>query len=112
MFANIGNLELSTNDEKGFIERLKTLGAIKLIFGRVSSFDNHIKPIFEIRIMPTAGGYQFGMAEINSMNQRHSGIYTFDVEEAYLRCIDIERSSPSCSWFEVEDCEHTVDTVY
>lgn len=112
MFANIGNLELSTNDEKEFIEKLKTLGAIKLIFGRVSTFDNHIKPIFEIRLMPTAGGYQFGMAEINMSNQRHSSHYTFDVEEAYLRCIDIERSSPSCSWFGVEDCEHTYYSVY
>lgn len=105
-------MNITTNNEAGFIERLKTLGAVKLLFGKTSSYDNCIHPIFEIRIMPTAGGYQFGMAEINSMNQRHSSWYTFDVEEAYIRCIDVEIASPSCSWFEVEDCEHTYYTAY
>lgn len=103
-------MDITTKDEKAFIETLWSLFGKKLIFGTM--IQNNIIPQHEIRLMSTAGGLQFGMADIDYFNRRHSGIYTRDEEEVYIRAIDIERRSPTASWYLVEDSEHTVDSVY
>ncbi len=102
--------EITTDNEKAFIETLHSLFGVKLILGR--QYGNVVKPDYEIRLMHTNGGYQFGMAEIDYINRRGSGIYSHDVEEIYLRAIDVEKRSKNSKWFLVQDCEHTINSVY
>jgi hypothetical protein len=105
-------MKLTTANEQAFlgaIVEMSTYGK-KLIHGRIAG--NNIDPSYEIRYMGTLGGGQFGMAAINFLNQREGGLYTRDVEEVYLRAIDVERRQPSLSWFVVDDVEHTVRTAY
>ena len=101
---------ISVDKEADFIEILKSLpDGKKLLFGKLRG--NHVQPSYEIRFLGTAGGGQFGMAEINFLNQRASGIYTRDAEEAYLRAVDIERRGGD-EWYLVDDVEHTLWTTY
>lgn len=103
-------MTISVDKETDFIEVLKSLPyGKKLLFGTLSG--NHVQPSYEIRFMGTAGGGQFGMAEINFLNQRGSGIYTRDAEEVFIRAVDIERRGGD-EWYLVDDVEHTLQTSY
>jgi len=103
---------ITANNEQDFILLLGDMdrNGKKLIRGYKAG--NRIRPIYECRIMATAGGLQYGFAEINSMNQRGSGIYTMDIEEAYLIAYDFETKNTSSEWFLVDDCEHTYYSEY
>ena len=103
---------ITTNNEAGFIELLNGLDQTKrkLILGKSSG--NNIYAQFELRNMATAGGSQFAMAEINFMNQRASGRYTTDVEEAFIHACTAEDTHTDCKWFTVEDSEHTINSIY
>lgn len=102
---------ISVEKEADFIEVLNSLPyGKKLLFGKLRG--NHVQPSYEIRFMGTAGGGQFGMAEINFLNQRGSGIYTRDPEEVFIRAVDIERRGGGDEWYLVDDVEHTLHTVY
>lgn len=104
-------MNITTAKEKEFIDhlyRIQILG--KLVYGRLDG--NHVRPTHEIRFMPTMGGMQYGISEINYLNQKGSGLYTTDVEEVYLRAIDIERTSKVNEWYIVDAVEHVISTVY
>lgn len=107
-------MRLKTDDEARFITTLLNHlpHGQKLIQGHV--IGNQIADVsYEIRYMATAGGAQYGMAEIHAFtNQRGSGIYTMDPEEVYLRAIDEDRRHPSMEWILVHDREHTPWTIY
>ena len=107
--------KLTTKDERAFIDALCDLtthmvAPQKLIYAKRSG--NHLIPYGEIRFMATAGGSQFGIAEIIFTNQRAGGRYSHDVETIYIHAIDIERQNPAAEWHYVPDCEHTFNTVY
>lgn len=102
---------ITTKNEKEFIDHLYRIQiAGKLIYGTMVG--NHIRPTHEIHFMPTAGGMQYGLAEIDYLNRRGSSRYTTDVEEVYLRAIDIERTSHINQWHIVDAVQHTIGTLY
>lgn len=103
---------ITTKNEDGFIAVLRDIQSanVKLLFGQMVG--NRIVPDAEIRVMPTLGGMQYGIADINYANQRCNSAYTRDYEEAYIRAIDIERRSPSKRWYTTANIEHTIDTEY
>lgn len=100
--------------EKEFLASLYELpfNNKKLILGY--AYGNNIRPEFEIRYMATAGGGQYGLAEIY-LNMRGSGRYTTDVEEVYLFAYEEEKRRNKLTlmqWFLVEDSEHTINSSY
>lgn len=105
---------LTTKNEKEFLDKLNDVHWVlsKLVLARGVPGSNQLQAEAEIRRFPNVGGYSYGIAEINFMNQRHSGIYSHDPEDIYLQAIDFERMHPHCSWIEVPDCEHTPKVYY
>ena len=107
---------ITVENDTAFFEALNSLDqdVRKLLLARRDG--NYLTPVAEIRKMCTrGGGYQFGIASINFMNQRESGIYSSDPTEIYLRAIDIEHSynkRQGYEWIPVQDCEHTINTEY
>ena len=105
---------LTTKNEKEFLDKLDTLHwhVRKLVLGYRWETSNRLQVCGELRRFPTVGGYQYALAEINFIGQRGSGIYSNDPETIYLHAIDLEKRNSDCTWFEVDDCEHTPDKVY
>lgn len=107
---------LDINNENHFIHALTLmfLDRKKLILALTVMPGNSIEalPALEVRDMATAGGAQFGMAEIGWDNRRGSGVYTTDPEEIYIRCLDYTKKHPSHQWLLVDDVEHTFFTSY
>ena len=102
---------ITTKNEKEFIDHLYRIQiAGKLIFGELVG--NQIRPTHEIRLMPTVGGMQYSISEIDWLNRKGSGRYTTDVEEVYIRAIDIERTSRINQWYIVDNVEHTPEVYY
>lgn len=107
---------LDINNENHFVHALTMmfLDHKKLIFAQTTLIGNSLAavPALEVRDMATAGGAQFGMAEIGWDNRRGSGIYTMDPEEIYIRCLDYAKKHPNHQWILVDDVEHTYFTSY
>ena len=102
---------ITTNNVDDFLKILKeSLSDKKLIFGSIIGY--RIKPSHEIRLMSTVGGLQYGISEIDCMNQKGSGIYVYDAEDAYLQALSIEDKYNIGQWFLVDNVEHTIDTRY
>lgn len=97
---------ITRDDETGFLSALcdERMRKDKLICVRITDENRIEKPIAEIRLMPTAGGVMYGIAPINHMGQRGSGIYTNDYEEAFIRAVDIEKRGHHWIW--VPNIEH------
>ena len=105
--------QITTNNEDEFLKVLENLilSGCKLIFA--APIGNRFNVSAEIRFMPvTGGGFQYGLARINYMNQRGGGMYSSDPERIYLWAIDVEKENRSSSWWFVRDCEHTPSVDY
>lgn len=104
---------LNVDNENEFIDALRNLysNGQKMILARRGG--NNLFPVAEIRDMATTGGAQFGLAEIDDFTgQRYSGVYTPDVEEAYIRALDFKKKRPNHDFYLVEDSEHTPRSMY
>lgn len=105
---------VDVHSEVNFIDNLFDITACgtKLVLAR--AWGGALKDVRgEIRWMPTAGGFQFGIAEISDYsNQRGSGRYSTDLETIYLHALELSKMAGNRFWYIVPDSEHTVGSKY